>query len=753
MRSSPYSRGFSQLLFAAIAGLSAKAKADNPQAVSVPFGPDFLGYDGAWSAASIRVGSPEQYLLLFPSTTTQETWVAGPSLCDGTSTCASLRGGLFYTENSTTWRDIGQYELGYSALSQTVDNGDYGFDNISISDTITASNQIIAVVDDISHWNGEFGLGVQETRFNSSTDHLAFISTLVQNNSVIRSHSYGYTAGASYQGAGVSGSLTLGGIDASRFTSNNFWFDLSSGYIPSVALRSIEVTAFHVPSHWATSPLPLMSQNDAASFTIDSSTPYLWLPESVCDNIANALNLTWDSAIELYTFQNGTTPSDLDSWSLSFTFRLANGVTSSEMIALQISYDAFNLQLSYPFPGLFEDYSDAKVNYFPLRRANSSQQYTIGRAFLQETYLTVDYERNSFSLAQALFPASNEQPALAVISRPDDSTWPGPGGVMPSKGLSTGAKAGIAVGLTVVAAIITALVWFCCLRRKRRNKDSLDDKSQRTGLLAVFSKLSTRKSSVSTSAAELQADKRHPTELVSDSSNSRFELSAVAPAEMAAAEVSPTFFADRSNARISQRNDPRSPVELTQPHRARASISKGPTEHFRQNSSPIPAYSPTDISQGQSNSISPYTQRHSGNPFQNSSDNGISPVTGTNSDRDRLSHTQHVRNGSGSDQILSPVSPVQGRNDGASSSHSSSQTGSMRQPASLNGQMSRAMLSPNPDGRVPRRSASRDSRFKEELTESHQPVSAAREQAQSGELATARRPELQSRFSWEGSRG
>ena len=746
MRSSLNLRAFPQVLFIITAATSATAKATGPQAVSVSFGPDFIGYDGAWSAAQIRVGSPAQYLSLFPSTTSSETWVAGSTLCDGTSTCASLRGGLFYTENSTTWQGLGQYQLGYSALSQITDNGDYGFDNISISDSITASNQIIAVVDDIRHWNGELGLGVQETRFNNNTDHLAFISTLVQNNSAIPSYSFGYTAGASYQGAGVLGSLTLGGIDTSRFTSNNFWFDLSPGYKPSVSIRSVEVAAFHVPSHWATSPLPLMSQTDAASFTIDSSTPYLWLPETVCDNIATALNLTWNPAIELYVFGNDTTPEDLDSWSLTFTFRLANGLTSSEMIALQLTYDAFNLQLSYPFPGLFDEYSDAKVNYFPLRKANSTQQYTIGRAFLQETYLTVDYERNIFSLAQALFPASSDQPSLASISMPDDSTWPGPGGVMPSKGLSKGAIAGIAVGIVVIAVIITSLVWYCCLRR-RRSKDSLqEDKTKKTGLFSVFSRRSTRKSSVSTSAAELQADKRHPTEMVSDSSTSRFELSAVAPAEMAASEVSPSFFAERNNARISQRNDPRSPVELTQPQQARESISKNPVNHVRQTSSPVPAYSPTDINQRNSNSISPYSQRHSGNPFQNSSDNGISPVTGTNSDRDRLSH---ARNGSGSDQHLSPISPVQVRSDGQSSTQSSSQTGSIRQAASLNAEVSRNTLSPVPDGRVPRRTQSRDSRFREELTEGDAPQAQSKQQAQSAEQAAPGKPESESRFSWE----
>lgn len=747
MRSPPGPHVLS-ILSTLITGLSALVRAEDPPAVSVTFGPDFLGYDGAWSAAQIRVGTPEQYLLLFPSTTSSETWVASPELCDGTSTCASLRGGLFYTEDSTTWRDVGQYELGYSALSETTDNGYYGFDNISISDTITTSNQIVALVSDIRHWNGEFGLGVQETRFSTNTDHLAFISTLVQNNSAISSHSYGYTAGASYQGAGVSGSLTLGGVDTTRFTSNKFWFDLSPGYIPSVAVRSIEVDALNVPSHWATDPLPLMSQYHAATFTIDSSTPYLWLPEAVCDNIARALNLTWNPEIELYVLGNDTTSEDIDSWNLSFTFRLANDLTSSEMIALQLSYDAFNLQLSYPFPGLFDEYSTAQVDYFPLRRANNSQQYTIGRAFLQETYLTVDYERNAFSLAQALFPTSSEQPVLAGISRPDDSEWPGPNGVMPSKGLSTGAKAGIVVGIVVVAAILTGLAWFYCF--KRRRTDSLDyDKSHNSGFLSIFSTQSPQKSSISTLAAELQADKRHPTELMSDSSNSRFELSALAPAEMAAVEVSPIFFADRSNARISQRNDPRSPVELTQPQQSRGSISRGPVDNVRLTNSPVPAYSSTDFSQRHSNSVSPYTQMHSASPFQGGSENGISPVTGANSDRDRLSSTQHRRDGSNSDRLLSSVSPILARSDGPSSPSSNSPNGSMGQAATLNPGMSQSTLSPVPDGTVPRRTPSRDSRFREELTDSHEPQANARQQTAIAETNAARRPELRPQFSWQ----
>ncbi|KAJ9651641.1 hypothetical protein H2198_009084 [Neophaeococcomyces mojaviensis] len=740
---------WSLLLFFS-AALVHKSLADDPQPISIDFGPNFLGYDGQWSAAQIRVGNPEQYLSVFPSTTESEAWVVGPAGCDGTSTCSSLRGGLFSADQSTSWETLGLYELGYSDLSQTTDNGYYGFDNLSISDTISASNQIIAVVNDTDHWIGQLGLVVQETRFQSNIDHLPLISTLVQNESVIPSHSYGYTAGAYYKGKSVLGSLTLGGVDTSRYVANEFWFTLGQGYIPSIAINSIEVSASSQPRNWNTNPLTLLPQSQAAVFSVDSDTPFLWLPESVCDTVAQALNLTWNETTEVYAFANGSSPQNLVNAGLQFTFNLANTVGSSQTLNLKISYDAFNLQLSYPFPGLFSSYSDARVNYFPMRRANSSSQYTIGRAFLQEVYLTVDYERNVFALSQALFPESSQQPALAAISRPKDSPWPGPGGSGNSKGLSTGAKVGTAIGMIVVAIAAALLLWYFCIKR-RSDRQIFDDteKAQKAGLLSMFSKKSTRKSSISTSAAELQADKRHATEMISDSSNSRYELSAVAPAEMAAGDVAPSFFQERVNAHIPQRNDPRSPVELVQPQR-RGSTSKDAVESIAERcESPTPAYSPTDVGQRNSNSISPYSPRASGNPFRSSSDQAISPVTGSGSDPGHPSNANHSRNASDSSKFLSPISPVKGRSYGNRSSRSSNTSGSLPQNSTLRNSTVRPMPTPvSLSTNVPVRSPSRDSRFRENFSEDQKPQSHATQPLQDGHDGSSE-SEGQPKFSWE----
>jgi len=646
-----------------------KSLADDPQPVSITFGPDFFGYDGQWSMAQIRVGNPEQYLSVYPSTTNSETWVVGPAGCDGTSTCSSLRGGLFAADQSTSWEALGLYELGYSDLSQTTDNGYYGFDNISISDTISAPSQIVAVVNDTDHWIGRLGLVVQDTRFQNNTDYLPFVSTLVQNKSIIPSHSYGYTAGAYYKGRSVSGSLTLGGVDTSRYIANDLWFTLGQGYIPSIAVNSIVVSASasSQSSHWTKNPLTLLPGSEAAIFTIDSDTPFLWLPESVCDTVAQALNLTWNETIEVYTFADNSSPQSLVDLGLQFTFSLANTIGSSQVLDLNITYDAFNLQLSYPFPGLFTSYSNAKVDYFPMRRTNSSSQYTIGRAFLQEVYLTVDYERNLFALSQARFPDSSQQTALAAISRPKNSTWPGPRGSSSSMGLTTGAKAGIAVGIVVLAIAAAVLLWCFCFRKTRGHQKLTDtEKGQQLGLFSIFSRKC--KSSFSTSAAELQADKKHPVEMVS---NSRYELSAVAPVEMAAAAVSPGYFQERVGTRIPQRNDPRTPVELVQPQH-RASISKSIIERVVERyEPPAPSYSPTGAGQPSNNSISPYSPHVGSNPFRDSSGHAISPVTGSGSDPDQLGSVNHTGNDSGSSTSSSQISPIKARSYGDESPLSS----------------------------------------------------------------------------------
>lgn len=75
-------------------------------------------------------------------------------------------------------------------------------------------------------------------------------------------------------------------------------------------------------------------------------------------------------------------------------------------------------------------------------------------------YVTVDYERRNFSIAQAIFPEPNAIPDLVAIS-----PAPGEGGY--DGKLSTGAIAGIAVGGAVLLVLLLVGFWW----RRRRAQD------------------------------------------------------------------------------------------------------------------------------------------------------------------------------------------------------------------------------------------------------------------------------------------
>ena len=147
---------------------------------------------------SLRVGTPPQWVDLFVSTASQETWVIGNGGCDGTAECLAKRGGVFQSNASKTWAEKGAFALGLDTQIGFSGDGIYGFDNISLSDDISVPSQIVGVINSTSYWLGFFGLGIKPTNFTSA-DTPTFLDSMVENMSLIPSHSYGYTAGAYYR--------------------------------------------------------------------------------------------------------------------------------------------------------------------------------------------------------------------------------------------------------------------------------------------------------------------------------------------------------------------------------------------------------------------------------------------------------------------------------------------------------------------------------------------------------------------------
>src|SRR4051812_20662739 len=101
-------------------------------------------------------------------------------------------------------------------------------------------------------------------------------------------------------------SLTLGGYDASRFAPHGVNFNFNgTTRLPTARVRGVTARVpptADKPANWTTTEEPLLQMNDSVTATIDSSTPFLWLPPAVCDRFAAALDLVWNETFEVYTY-------------------------------------------------------------------------------------------------------------------------------------------------------------------------------------------------------------------------------------------------------------------------------------------------------------------------------------------------------------------------------------------------------------------------------------------------------------------
>ena len=241
----------------------------------------------------------------------------------------------------------------------------------------------------------------------------------------ISSLSYGYTAGASYRtsftshytrsyllttvnsggdGKGVLGSLTLGGYDKSRFVANDVSFDINSSTTADFVVQLASITA-HPDAAVSNDSVPIT--NGPIYTFVNSAVPDMWLPDTVCAGFASVLGLIYDSAQNTYVINSSSVPGDDQiEYDLTFSF-LSN---DSRAVDIIIPYASFDLS-SKPDPHNELN----RTRYFPLRNATDNV-YTLGRAFLQETYIIVDHERGNFSLHQAHFDVQKDIVAIEPIT-------------------------------------------------------------------------------------------------------------------------------------------------------------------------------------------------------------------------------------------------------------------------------------------------------------------------------------------------
>ncbi|KAH8696277.1 aspartic peptidase domain-containing protein [Talaromyces proteolyticus] len=477
-----------------------------PAPVEVSPSQYFEGNDGPWSSFELRVGTPAQSVRVLPGTSSTSTIVVLPMGCGSSApyNCADLRGGLFNTSASTTWSEIGDYDLGFEDSLGYSDAGEFGYDTVGLgyqgSGGPTINHSVVGGVAATGFYLGIFALNPRPTNFTTLNDpHPSFMS-LLKNQSYIPSLSYSYTAGAPYRLNKALGRLILGGYDTSIFENTNSSFGFFSDQT-----RDLTVSVSSVTTNMSGETNLLHS--GSINLLIDSSVAEIYLPITACQAFESAFNLTYNSTAKLYLV-NDTLHKHLLAANPSVTFTIEAAVSGGSSFNVTLPYAAFDLTAEYPLVS-------NNSSYFPLKQAANDTQYTLGRTFLQEAVVIVDYERSNFSVHPRVWNANAVSNIITIepvsststaTSTPTASVGPKPSNNGNSS-ISSGAIAGIVVGAVVVIIVIGVAVWwfFFVVPRRRAQMEQNDQIDvNRIGELEDGSKNKNWSEAASTGLQEIQ---------------------------------------------------------------------------------------------------------------------------------------------------------------------------------------------------------------------------------------------------------
>ncbi|KAL8767209.1 MAG: hypothetical protein Q9209_006214 [Squamulea sp. 1 TL-2023] len=426
---------------------------------------------GGWSSFNVRVGSPAQVARVLVSTAGQATWVVSNLGCppDVSASCRDVRGWLFNSSSSRTWTELGNYSLGLELNLYPSDNATFGLDTVALGSTDdnggpSLDGQVVAAISGYEYVLGTFGLGQQPTNLTNFTNpHPSFLTNLY-NRDLIPSLSWSYTAGAPYRLKGVFGSLTLGGYDAARFIPSNISFSLATDISRDlvVGLQSI-ISSESNGSTQSLLPSPHLT-------FIDSTIPYIYLPIDACMSFERIFGLIWNESYAMYLVSDEL-HRDLLMRNPTFKFELGQLQTGGPTVEIRLPYASLDLKYR-------ADFDAAPIRYFPIQRADNDSQLTLGRTFLQEAYITTDYEHANFSVSQCKFeePVRKEivpiLPAkLDTISSfpPNPSSTAGPH-QNSSFPLSRQVIIGVVVGSLLGSATLLVICTKLYLSWRRRNR-------------------------------------------------------------------------------------------------------------------------------------------------------------------------------------------------------------------------------------------------------------------------------------------
>jgi hypothetical protein len=451
----------------------------------------WAGNDGNWSTWPIQVGTPPQQFNVLPATSHGEIWVPLPEGCQSSSTpifpnassCGTSRGaGEFgdsqssgYQKNaSTTWSETGIYALPVQdGLFDDDQNGLYGTDIARLSNetgSVEVAEQSVVGLATKDFWIGSLGVAQRAANFTVERAIVPSLLDGLKEQNGTPSAAFGLDVGASYRRWSLSivnelrhltgiadnapGSLIIGGYDRGASEDSGISVSNIANLALTVNARSI------VLSNTLQGTVSVTHDLLSLPMVLDSTVSQLWLPRVVCDELETSLGLLYDPLTELYVV-NDTAHAKLIELAPTFAFTLAADSTSNETTTVVLPYAALDLQADLPI-------YNATTNYFPIRRA--SKRSVLGRAFLQEAYLVVDWERSNFTISPATDRQNRTRDVVTILS---------PREARSSHTLSVGAIVGIVIGSVIVVVLLSAILWWKCRARKPHKEEPPADNPQR----------------------------------------------------------------------------------------------------------------------------------------------------------------------------------------------------------------------------------------------------------------------------------
>ncbi|KAJ3466473.1 hypothetical protein MRS44_004037 [Fusarium solani] len=455
-------------------------QASSPSAIVIPPSQYFEGNDGPWSSFNVRVGTTHQDARVLVSTAAPETLVilseygCSERIFDDVPTnCAVSRGNLFNPNESSTWHNLGIFgindgEVGLGANLGYQQPAQFGLDVLGVglvdgSGGITLKNQTVGGIATASpFYLGIFGINNQPLNFTSlgNFSSPSFLTTL-KDQKRIPSLSWSYTAGAIYRLKKVYGQLIFSGYDTSRFTENAVTFTMADDITRDLVV-ALQAITYSGADQASLLPSPI-------NIYIDSTDPNIWLPKSAVEAFESAFDLILDEDSNLYLI-NDTHHNSLLKSDAEVSFRLSDVLDGGDTVTITLPYQAFALRAEYPLV-------EKSSYYFPLKLAANESQCTLGRTFLQEAYLTADYERHVFNVSQCTWDGVAEETLVTILPKSSQSGSNSDGGKdsdpsddssdnKAQNSLSTGAIIGIVIG---VVAVIAAAGAFFIIRRRRQS--------------------------------------------------------------------------------------------------------------------------------------------------------------------------------------------------------------------------------------------------------------------------------------------